>query len=159
VLLGAGPEEAGLRRRARELGIDEVVRLPGWQDGVGPWLAEADLLAVPSRYESWSQAAVTAMAHGVPVVATNVEGLPATLAQGRGLLVRPEDPDALAGAIDDALSGRRVPDLAAARRYAARYTATRVAAYHLAIYRGLVSGGRPATRFGRHQRTRRRAAA
>jgi glycosyltransferase involved in cell wall biosynthesis len=159
VLLGAGPEEARLRRRARELEIDDVVRLPGWQDGVGPWLAEADLLVVPSRYESWSQAAVTAMAHGVPVVATNVEGLPTTLADGRGLLVRPEDPDALARAIGDALSGRRVPDLAAARRYAARYTATRVAAYYLAIYRGLVSGARPATALGERRRTRRRAAA
>ena len=159
VLLGSGPEEASLRRRAIELEIDHVVRLPGWQDGVGPWLAEADLLVVPSRYESWSQAAVTAMAHGVPVVATNVEGLPTTLADGRGLLVPPEDPEALAGAIGDALSGRRVPDLAAARRYAARYTATRVGAYYLAIYRGLVSGVRPATLVAERRWTRRRAAA
>jgi glycosyltransferase involved in cell wall biosynthesis len=159
VLLGAGPEEARLRRRARELGIDEVVRLPGWQNAVGPWVAGADLLVVPSRYESWSQAAVTAMAHGVPVVATNVEGLPITLAEGRGLLVAPEDPDALAGAINDALSGRRLPDLAAARRYAARHTPARVAAYYLAIYRGLVSRVRPATRLLEGQRARRRAAA
>jgi glycosyltransferase involved in cell wall biosynthesis len=136
-----------------------VVLLPGWRDEVGPWLAEADLLVVPSRYESWSQAAVTAMAHGVPVVASNVEGLPVTLADGRGLLVRPEDPDALARAIGDALSGRRVPDLAAARRYAARYTATRVAAYYLAIYRGLLSGARPATPLATRPRPSRRAAA
>jgi glycosyltransferase involved in cell wall biosynthesis len=159
VLLGAGPAEAGLRRRARELGIDGVVRLPGWQEAVGPWLAWADLLVVPSRYEAWSQAAVSAMGHGVPVVATNVEGLPTTLADRRGLLVRPEDPDALAGAIAGALSGRRVPDLSAARRYAACYTATRVAAYYLAIYRGLLSGVRPSTRLGEGRRTRRRAAA
>jgi glycosyltransferase involved in cell wall biosynthesis len=159
LLLGAGPEEARLRRRARELEIDEVVRLPGWQDGLGPWLAGVDLLVVPSRYESWSQAAVTAMAHGVPVVATNVEGLPITLAEGRGLLVAPEDPDALAGAISDALSGRRVPDLAAGRRYAARYTPARVAAYYLAIYRGLVFRVRPATLLSERQRARRRAAA
>jgi glycosyltransferase involved in cell wall biosynthesis len=136
-----------------------TVRLRGWQDAVGPWLAEADLVVVPSRYESWSQAAVTAMAHGVPVVATNVEGLPTTLAVGRGLLVPPEDPGALAGAIDDVLSGRRVPDLAAARRYAARYTATRVAAHYLAIYRRLLSGLGSATPFSGRRPTRRRAAA
>ena len=99
------------------------------------------------------------MAHGVPVVATNVEGLPTTLADGRGLLVPPEDPEALAGAIGDALSGRRVPDLAAARRYAVRYTATKVGAYYLAIYRGLVSGVRPATLVAERRWTRRRAAA
>lgn len=140
VLLGVGPEEDALRRRARELGIERVVRLAGWHERVGPWLAGSHVLVVPSRYESWSQAAVTAMAHGVPVVATNVEGLPITLGEGRGMLVPPEDPDALAGAIDDVLSCRRLPDLDAARRYAARYTATRVAAYYLAIYRRLISG-------------------
>jgi glycosyltransferase involved in cell wall biosynthesis len=140
VLLGAGPEEIALRRRARALGVDRVVRLPGWQEHVGPWLAGSDLLVVPSRYESWSQAAVTAMAHGVPVIGTNVEGLPTTLADRRGLLVSPDDPEALAVAIDDVLNGRRAPDLGAARRYARRYTATRVTAYYLGIYRRLVAG-------------------
>jgi glycosyltransferase involved in cell wall biosynthesis len=157
-LLGIGPEEPGLRRRARVLGIDHLVRLPGWQERVGPWLAASDLLVVPSRYESWSQAAVTAMAHGVPVVATNVEGLPTTLADGRGLLVPPEDPDALAGAIEDVLSGRRVPDLPAARRYAARYTAKRVAAYYLAIYGRLVTARASTTTDSGDFASRRRAA-
>jgi glycosyltransferase involved in cell wall biosynthesis len=138
-MLGAGPQEAELRRLARELGIADRVRLPGWQQRVGPWLAGADLLVVPSRHEAWSQAAVTAMAHGVPVVATNIEGLPTTLADGRGVLVQHEDPAALASAIDDVLSGRRTPDLEAARRYAARHTAERVAAYYEAVYRRLVS--------------------
>jgi glycosyltransferase involved in cell wall biosynthesis len=159
VLLGVGPEEAGLRDRARQLGIDGVVRMPGWQERVGPWLAASELLVVPSRYESWSQAAVTAMAHGVPVVATNVEGLPSTLADGRGLLVPSEDPGALAAAIDDVLRGRRIPDLAAARRYAARYTARRVAGYYLAIYRRLVSGARSAPPLSVRRRPGRRIAA
>jgi glycosyltransferase involved in cell wall biosynthesis len=145
VLLGVGPEQALLQERAAELGIEHVVRLPGWQERVGPWLAGADLLVVPSRYESWSQAAVTAMAHGVPVVATNVEGLPTTLADGRGVLVPSEDPAALAGAIGEVLSGRRRPDLGAARRYAARHTASRVASYYLGIYGELVGQGRAAT--------------
>jgi glycosyltransferase involved in cell wall biosynthesis len=158
VLLGMGPAEEALSGRARELGIEELVRLPGWQDEVGPWLAGADLVVVPSRYESWSQAAVTAMAHGVPVVATNVEGLPSTLAEGRGLLVPPEDPAALASAIDDALSGRRLPDLAAARRYAARYTAPNVAAHYLAVYRGLASRAQPAPALPEGSRRRRAAA-
>ena len=158
VLLGAGPEEGALRRLAGELGIEDVLLLPGWQNRVGPWLAGADLLVVPSRYESWSQAAVTAMAHGVPVVATNVEGLPITLAEGRGLLTPPEDPDALAAAIDDALSGRRTPDLAAARRYALRHTPIRVASYYLAIYRALLDHSREVSTLPGEQAAPRRAA-
>jgi glycosyltransferase involved in cell wall biosynthesis len=133
--------------------------LPGWQDRVGPWLDSADLLVVPSRFEAWSQAAVIAMARGVPVVATNVEGLPTTLADGRGVLVPPEDPDALARAIGEALSGRRVPDLAAARRYAARHSAEAIADYYLAIYRGLLSVAPTAAALARPRRASRPAAA
>ena len=137
VLMGAGPQESALRARVAELGLAEMVELPGWQGDVGAWMERADLVVVPSRYEAWSQAAVTAMAHGVPVVATNVEGLPTTLAVGRGVLVRPEDPAALARAVDDVLSGARVPDLTAARRYAERFTADRVAEYYARVYRSL----------------------
>lgn len=158
-MLGVGPQEAALRDRARELGITDMVRFPGWHGRVGPWLAGSDLLVVPSRYEAWSQAAVTAMAHGVPVVATNVEGLPTTLADGRGVLVPSEDPKALATAIDDVLSGRRVPNLEAARRYAARHTADRVAAYYEATYRRLVSSAPPVRRLAGSGRAARRAAA
>ena len=157
VLLGVGPEQADLHRRAVDLGIDDVVRLPGWQESVASWLAGSDLLVVPSRYESWSQAAVTAMAHGVPVVATNVEGLPTTLADCRGVLVPSEDPDGLAAAIEGVLSGHLTPDLAAARRYAARFTADRVAAYYMAVYRELVTGTRSAPHSTRLE-ARRRAA-
>lgn len=158
-MLGVGPQEAELRRRAEELGIADVVRLPGWQYQVGPWLAGADLLVVPSRYEAWSQAAVTAMAYGVPVVATNIEGLPTTLGDGRGVLVPPEDPEAMAGAIDDLLSRRRVPDLEAARRYAAAHTSERVAAYYAAIYRKLVSRTQAVRHPAKRRRARGRAAA
>jgi glycosyltransferase involved in cell wall biosynthesis len=158
VLLGVGPEQEHLHRQAVDLGIDDVVRLPGWEESVASWLTGSDLLVVPSRYESWSQAAVTAMAHGVPVVATNVEGLPTTLADCRGVLVPSEDADALAAGIEDVLSGHRTPDLAAGRRYAARFTAARVAAYYMAVYRELVTGIRSAPPDTGRLASRRRAA-
>jgi glycosyltransferase involved in cell wall biosynthesis len=139
VVLGAGPQERALRQRVEQLCLESAVEMPGWQGDVAAWIGRADLVAVPSRYESWSQTAVSAMAHGVPVVATNVEGLPTTLADGRGVLVPSEDPVALACAIDDVLAGRRVPDLAAARRYAAGFTADRVADYYAGIYSALLS--------------------
>jgi len=137
VLLGAGPQEPALLERVEQLGLEGAVEMPGWQGDVGTWMGRADLVVVPSRYEAWSQAAVTAMANGVPVAATNVEGLPTTLADGRGILVPPDDPVALARAIDDVLTGARRPDLTAARRYAERFTADRVADQYTHLYRSL----------------------
>jgi glycosyltransferase involved in cell wall biosynthesis len=157
VLLGVGAAEADLRRRVAALGLAQAVEMPGWQRRVGEWMAQADLLVVPSRYESWSQAAVTAMAHGLPVVATNVEGLPLTLAGGRGVLVPPEDPVAIAAAIDSVLSGGRCPDLAGARRYAERFSAERVAAHYAAAYRRLLDS-RPGRRGAVSDRSLGRAA-
>jgi glycosyltransferase involved in cell wall biosynthesis len=61
------------------------------------------------------------MALGTPVVATAVEGLPRVLGDGRGVLVAPGDPDALAAALRDVLDGRHRLDLAAARAYAAQF--------------------------------------
>jgi glycosyltransferase involved in cell wall biosynthesis len=137
VLLGAGPQEPALRGRSEEPGME--VEMPGWRPEIGGWMEQADLVVVPSRYESWSQTAVTAMAHGVPVVGTDVEGLPTTLADGRGILVPPDDPRALASAIDDVLSGVRRPNLARARRYAEGFTADGVADLYEHVYRSLAS--------------------
>jgi glycosyltransferase involved in cell wall biosynthesis len=133
-ILGTGPLAAALRHRARELGLESVTHFVGWREPVGPWLAGASACVVPSRYEAWSQTAVTAMAHGVPVVGTAVEGLPVTLAEGRGVLVPAEDPPALAAAITRILAGRADVDLGAARRYASDFSAARVAAHYADVY-------------------------
>jgi glycosyltransferase involved in cell wall biosynthesis len=142
-LLGDGPLLPALRRRARRLGLGTRVTFAGWQPQVGRWLAGASVCVVPSRAEAWSQTAVTAMAHRVPVVATAVEGLPLTLAERRGVLVPPEDPDALASAIDAVLDGRAEVDLDAARRYAERFHPKRVAAHYAGVYRRLLDARRP----------------
>jgi glycosyltransferase involved in cell wall biosynthesis len=93
---------------------------------------------VPSREEAWSQSAVVAMGLGVPVVGTAVEGLPLTLADGRGLLVAPEDPRALAAGIAAILRGEQRTDLDGGRAYAARFEAGRVAEQYAAVYRAVI---------------------
>jgi glycosyltransferase involved in cell wall biosynthesis len=136
-LLGAGAMEPELRRRATSLGLDGTVRFEGWRDRPERWLAGASVCVVPSRFDAWSQTAVLAMSLGVPVVGSAVEGLPAVLGDGRGVIVAPEDPTALARAIGDVLSGRIRTDLRAARRYARGFSPQAVAARYATGYREL----------------------
>jgi glycosyltransferase involved in cell wall biosynthesis len=145
-VLGAGPMAAELRRRVSELGLDPTVWFAGWRAPIGPWLAGATACVVPSRHESWSQTAVTAMAYGVPVIGAAVEGLPLTLAEGRGVLVPPEDPAALARAIARAVDGSLEVDLDAARGYAAGFSPTRVGVRYARVYAELCDRGRTAER-------------
>jgi glycosyltransferase involved in cell wall biosynthesis len=138
-LLGAGPGIGALREQVARLGLEGTVRFWGWRSGVGRWLARASVCVVPSRHEAWSQTAVLAMRLGVPVVGAAVEGLPLTLHRRRGVLVPPEDPEALARAIEGVVSGRVRPDLRRARRYAASFTPRRVATMYAREYRTLAS--------------------
>jgi glycosyltransferase involved in cell wall biosynthesis len=132
-VLGTGPIEDVLRGRAAELGLAETVRFVGWQNDPAAWIAGASVCVVPSRHEAWSQTAVLAMGLGVPVVGTAVEGLPDVLA-GRGLLVPPEDPPALAAGIADVLHGRIELHLAAGREYARRFSPDAVARRYREVY-------------------------
>jgi len=136
--VGDGPMRPWLERRTHELGLAERVRFTGWSDEPARYVAGASVHVVPSREEAWSQSAVVAMGLGVPVVGTAVEGLPLTLADGRGLLVAPEDPRALAAGIAGILRGDERTDLDGGRAYAARFEAGHVAAQYAAVYRGVI---------------------
>jgi glycosyltransferase involved in cell wall biosynthesis len=133
-VVGSGPAERAVGWLARLRGLDATVRFVGWQDDPAAWIRGAAACVVPSRHEAWSQTAVLAMALGVPVVATAVEGLPTTLGEDRGVLVAPDDPDALARTLEDVIAGRRVPDFDAARAYARRFAIEPVADYYAAAY-------------------------
>ncbi|GGN06081.1 hypothetical protein GCM10009721_37020 [Terrabacter tumescens] len=138
LLLGDGPLRESLTARSRTLGLADRVLLPGWVRSPGSYISGASLHVVPSREEAWSQSAVLALGLGVPVLASAVEGLPVTLAQGRGVLVPPEDPEELARAIDELLHGRGVPDPTPGRVYAARFTPEQIAPYYADTYRRLM---------------------
>lgn len=75
VLAGKGPEEAALRAQARRLGVAEQVIFLGHTDRLPQLLANADIFAHTSAAEGVPQVVLQALAAGVPVVATEVEGL------------------------------------------------------------------------------------
>jgi glycosyltransferase involved in cell wall biosynthesis len=141
LILGAGPLDRRLRRLVRHRGLDHVVRFLGWRPDAPRVLAGASACVVPSRHDAWSQTAVIAMGLGVPVVATAVEGLPATLGSNRGVLVPPDDPAALADGIAGALAGDLPVDRDEARAYAQRYLPERVARAYAGEYRELMARG------------------
>ena len=79
---------------ARTLGIWERVSFLGNQTNVYPFLQEADLFLLPSKFEGMPMTIIEAMGTGVPVVAAAVGGVPDMLEHGRsGMLVscKPED--------------------------------------------------------------------
>ncbi len=89
----------------------------GHQADPRPFLGMAAAVVVPSRQEAFGRVLIEAMAAEVPVVATRVGGIPEVCVDGRtGLLVPPEDPGALAGAIVSTLTD---PDATRARVRAA----------------------------------------
>ncbi len=122
----------------RARGLQAVVRLPGWSSQPARYVAGASVHVVPSREESWSQSAVMALGLGVPVVGTAVDGLAHTLGDGRGVLVPPEDPPALAAALARVLAGVR-PDAGPGRAYAQQFTPSAAAALYLDAYRRLLA--------------------
>jgi glycosyltransferase involved in cell wall biosynthesis len=137
LMLGAGPLQDELYAQVARLGLQSVVRFCGWVEDPGPWVVGAAVQACPSRDEAFSQAAVLAMGLGVPVVGTNVDGFPDTLADRRGIMVSPEDPEALAGALEQVLARRLRPDTAAARVWARQFDTERVAAVYEQTYNDL----------------------
>ncbi len=115
-IAGEGPDRALLENLIHDNGLADRVELVGWVSPPGPFLSTLDLFAVPSRYEPFGLVVIEAMAAGVPVVASDLEGPREILEQGRlGFLVDSEDPDRLAGRLAEALRDRaRAVDLARA---------------------------------------------
>ena len=97
LLVGDGPELGTVYRLGRELAISHLVDALGAQEGVIPLLSSADVFLLPSAQESFGLAALEAMACEVPVVASNVGGLPEVIEHGRtGFLHEPDDLDGMA---------------------------------------------------------------
>ena len=122
-IAGDGPERETLRRQAAELGIQNRVHWLGFRDDVPALLATSNAFVLPSRHDSFASSILEAMMAGLPIVTTAGTGvsyaLEATDAHGpAGWLVQPDAPDALAGAITEALSSDAVARGEEARRRA-----------------------------------------
>jgi glycosyltransferase involved in cell wall biosynthesis len=106
LIAGDGEHRGSLERRAAELELGPVVRFLGRCDAarVRGLLRGARALVVPSIYEGMPLVVLEAMEAGVPVIASEVSGIPEVVEDGgTGWLVLPEDPGDLADALAEAL--------------------------------------------------------
>jgi N-acetyl-alpha-D-glucosaminyl L-malate synthase BshA len=120
LLVGDGPERPRIEARVRQLGLQEHVRLVGSSAHFEALLRECAAFVLPSETESFGLAALEALACGVPVVASDVGGLPEVVRHGEtGFLLAPDDVDGMAAAVlralDDASLGARARADAVAR--------------------------------------------
>jgi N-acetyl-alpha-D-glucosaminyl L-malate synthase BshA len=123
VLLGDGPDRGSVEWLVRQKKLEDDVHFLGKQDRVYEALSQADLFLLPSELESFGLAALEAMACEVPVVATNVGGLPEVVTPGvDGYLVEVGD---LAAAARHAVEILSSPDRNREMGKAARASASR----------------------------------
>lgn len=105
VLIGDGPEQRTAHKLAVKLGIINKIHFLGLQSSIAKLLSITDVFLLPSEKENFSLSALEAMACGVPVVATNVGGMPEMIESGvDGYLAEVGDVCAMADYVIDLLS-------------------------------------------------------
>ena len=145
LIVGQGSEEAALRTAIGQTGFAANITLVGALPDaeVHSLLSRADLALVPSLYEGSSLAALEALTHRLPVVATTAGGLPDKILPGQtGFLAAPADPAAFAAALAEALVARaNWPTLGAAGRALVerQFSWDALADDYLTLYRQLIA--------------------
>lgn len=136
-------EMARLHALRAELGLNDLVAFLGKQaqDTLPYYYSAADVVVMPSHYESFGMVALEAMACGTPVIASRVGGLPYNVLDGiTGILVPERDPEALAREIMRLLTDeplrRRLGEAAA--QVARAYSWERIAAQVIEVYRQVI---------------------
>ena len=123
--VGEGPLMETIARENTEAISSGALKLLGWRWDTRLLLHACDMAAMPSRIESFGLFIAEAMAAGKPVVATRIYGIPDVVADGEtGILVPPEDPAALAWAIERLAGDRGAREAmgrAGRRRYEAKF--------------------------------------
>ncbi len=141
-IAGEGPDMELLQRKCVDNGLQGVVRFAGWSDNIRSLMENWQIYIQPSRREGFGLAILEAMATGLPVVASNVGGIPELVTNNvTGFLVPPDDARALSKAI-----ARLAGDLAlreamgdASRGAATRFTPERAATSVCLAYDRLLS--------------------
>ena len=143
VIFGEGYLNDQLHDQAAALGLGEVVQFAGYRDDLDSFIGCFDLFVHPASAEGLGVAVMKASAAGLPVVACDAGGIGEVVADGTtGLLVAPDDAQALHGAIarlvDDEALRVRLGE-AGRKRMQNEFSIATMAAAHLALYESLIA--------------------
>lgn len=142
LFVGDGPERPRLEELAEELGVREAVRFLGSRPHLDMpgFLCSGEVAIFPSLMEATSVAALEAMACGLPVVASQVGGLPEIVDEEVGTLVPPGSPEALARGVLRLLARDDLEEMGerARERVVERWSNARLVERHLEIYTRLL---------------------
>jgi glycosyltransferase involved in cell wall biosynthesis len=142
LLAGAGSQEVVLRDKIRDWGLTDCVSLLGFRDDVMSLINAADIFVLPSKAEPFGLVLLEAMSLAKPVVATAAGGpLEIVVHEETGLLVPPGSPAALADAMQTLiLDPVRRTEIGnrGLLRFKERFTADRMAAGTLSVYRRIL---------------------
>jgi glycosyltransferase involved in cell wall biosynthesis len=135
VIAGEGPEREALESLARELGVADALFLLGRAGDVAALLERSELLVHPSRWEGFGLVLLEAMLAARPIVATRVSSIPEIVADGEtGVLVPPDDAQALAAAVIQVLGDPGSLGAAGRARALERFSAAEMARRTAAVY-------------------------
>jgi len=143
LLVGDGPDRAGLERRAHELGVIRRCLFVGYQEQVGGFYEAIDALLLPSVNEGTPVSVIEALAARRPAVATRVGGIPDVVRDGvDGFLVDAGDADALAARLAELAADPELRERMGAAGYAnvtQRYAVERLVDDVDDLYRSLLA--------------------
>jgi glycosyltransferase involved in cell wall biosynthesis len=141
LLCGDGKDEDALKAEASDL---PNVSFTGFVDNAGDYLASFDVFAFPSNFEALGSSLLDAMHFGLPVVATNIGGIPEIVEDGvNGWLIEPGDASALFDRLDRVLThaDERAAMATANREKSGQYGAAAMAEAYVEIYREVCGAG------------------
>ena len=142
-LLGDGELKENMMQLAGQLNITDAVEFAGLQSNVYPWLHNADVFVLPSKFEGMPMTLIEAMGTGLPIIASDVGGIPDMLMdQKDALLIAPKEENILV-ALESIYSdeekrkrlGRNAWDKSAA------FSAITMAKKYADIYENISEGG------------------
>jgi glycosyltransferase involved in cell wall biosynthesis len=152
-VFGEGPDRERIETRRNELGLADRATLLGSRDDVAAQLADCDAFALISDWEGLPYSILEAMAAGLPVLASNVGGIPDLVVPGRtGELVPPRNPTAAAQILATwATNPGLLPTLGQAAQNRARtsFSRTQMVGRYEALFASLLTTERGLARPGR----------
>ena len=139
VILGEGPDRAGLEALVARLGLQDRVRLLGARPHgqLAACYGAADMMVLASSREGWANVLLESMACGTPVVASDIPGNPEVVGCRDAGLIAPRTPEGIAAGVRDLWAAP--PDRAATRAYAERFGWDETSAGQYALFRSVTS--------------------